>query len=541
MSLNQFPRRAFSGAATLQTFTGNGSTTTFTLSQEQFQNESFVFVDDVAQVPGVDFGINGTSLTFTSAPANNAEIIVRGFGVPTPLNNVSDGAITTAKIAESAITHSKLHTTAIQDKLGYTPVSPTQLTAEINNLIATAPGALNTLDELAAALGDDANFATTITNALATKATTTYVDNQIAAIDVSPTQVSDKVNSSTGYFDLPTGTTAQRPASPTTGMVRYNTTLDALEMYDGVVWTIVKSSFSATGGTIVSSGGYTYHAFTTSGTFQVSRGTKTAEVLLVAGGGGGGYQVGGGGGAGGLVYTSNFNLVPGNYTVTIGAGGAGTVNNTGGTSSNGGNTSITGATTAIGGGYGNNHSAGNYSSGASGGSGGGGGGRDSGQNSGGSGTAGQGNPGGTGMSSNWAGGGGGGAGGAGGNAGNNTGGAGGVGLQYSQFSQWGTSNPNVYSTTAGTALQNGGGWFAGGGGGSMNQQTDAGSFSNGGAGGGGRGYGDNGGVLGGSNHGEDGAPNTGGGGGGVRDVYGGGAYTRAGNGGSGILIIRYQI
>lgn len=44
------------------------------------------------------------------------------------------------------------------------------VTTAINNLIAAAPGALDTLDELAAALGDDANFATTITNALALKA-----------------------------------------------------------------------------------------------------------------------------------------------------------------------------------------------------------------------------------------------------------------------------------------------------------------------------------------------------------------------------------
>jgi sulfur carrier protein ThiS len=40
---------------------------------------------------------------------------------------------------------------------------------EIADLIAAAPGALDTLDELAAALGDDANFATTVTNSLATK------------------------------------------------------------------------------------------------------------------------------------------------------------------------------------------------------------------------------------------------------------------------------------------------------------------------------------------------------------------------------------
>ena len=41
---------------------------------------------------------------------------------------------------------------------------------EIANLINSAPGALDTLDELAAALGDDANFSATVTNNLALKA-----------------------------------------------------------------------------------------------------------------------------------------------------------------------------------------------------------------------------------------------------------------------------------------------------------------------------------------------------------------------------------
>jgi hypothetical protein len=40
----------------------------------------------------------------------------------------------------------------------------------ISNLVASAPSALNTLKELSDALGADANFATTITNALASKA-----------------------------------------------------------------------------------------------------------------------------------------------------------------------------------------------------------------------------------------------------------------------------------------------------------------------------------------------------------------------------------
>ncbi len=43
-------------------------------------------------------------------------------------------------------------------------------TAQVNAVIASAPAALNTLDELAAALGDDANFASTVTTNLATKA-----------------------------------------------------------------------------------------------------------------------------------------------------------------------------------------------------------------------------------------------------------------------------------------------------------------------------------------------------------------------------------
>ena len=40
---------------------------------------------------------------------------------------------------------------------------------ELASLVDSAPGTLNTLNELAAALGDDANFSTTVTNSIATK------------------------------------------------------------------------------------------------------------------------------------------------------------------------------------------------------------------------------------------------------------------------------------------------------------------------------------------------------------------------------------
>ena len=43
------------------------------------------------------------------------------------------------------------------------------VSTQVSNLISSAPGALDTLNELAAAIGDDSNFATTVTNSIATK------------------------------------------------------------------------------------------------------------------------------------------------------------------------------------------------------------------------------------------------------------------------------------------------------------------------------------------------------------------------------------
>ena len=50
-----------------------------------------------------------------------------------------------------------------------TPATTQYVTTAIGNLIDTAPSTLNTLNELAAALGDDVNFSTTVTNSIATK------------------------------------------------------------------------------------------------------------------------------------------------------------------------------------------------------------------------------------------------------------------------------------------------------------------------------------------------------------------------------------
>lgn len=51
-------------------------------------------------------------------------------------DKIASGAVTVADIPDGEITAAKLHTTAIQDKLGYTPVNPTDL--------STVNSALNT-------------------------------------------------------------------------------------------------------------------------------------------------------------------------------------------------------------------------------------------------------------------------------------------------------------------------------------------------------------------------------------------------------------
>lgn len=43
-------------------------------------------------------------------------------------------------------------------------------------------------------------------------------------------------NTSTGYFQVSIGTTAQRPGSPTTGMIRFNTSRGCFEGYTGSAW-----------------------------------------------------------------------------------------------------------------------------------------------------------------------------------------------------------------------------------------------------------------------------------------------------------------
>jgi len=70
----------------------------------------------------------------------------------------------------------------------------------VAGLVASAPGTLDTLNELAAALGDDANFATTVTNSIATKAD----DNAVVKLTGNQTVAGIKTFSSSPVVPAPT-------------------------------------------------------------------------------------------------------------------------------------------------------------------------------------------------------------------------------------------------------------------------------------------------------------------------------------------------
>tara|TARA_Y100000748_G_scaffold178832_2_gene149811 strand:- start:436 stop:1872 length:1437 start_codon:yes stop_codon:yes gene_type:complete len=287
----------------------------------------------------------------------------------------------------------------------------------------------------------------------------------------------------------------------------YNTILTPNDVsilygYNVIVENSQSATTNANGGTIITHGNYKVHVFTSSGTFEIVNGGTDIDFLIVGGGGAGGadpgsgWGSGGGGGGyitsygsisgGGSAVESKLQLSAGTYNVVVGAGGI-----TSNTAPTNGQDSSFASITSLGGGYGGIVTSG-YQAGGTGGSGGG----SYRGYAGGSGTSNQGFDGAAGVASGRSGGG---------------GGAGSPGVE-------GDGGDGLANAITGTIT-----YYAGGGGQGQNPDVGGGI---GGLGGGGDG-----------NYGadaSDGVANTGGGGGGAR------ADGTAGNGGSGIVIIRYK-
>ncbi len=139
-------------------------------------------------------GITGKPTSFT--PATHSHLIAQVTGLQTaldakaPLASPALSGTPTAPTAAVGNNTTQLATTAF-------------VAAAIGALIDAAPGAMDTLNELAAALGDDPNFATTVTNALAGKLS-------------AASNLSDLPNKTTARSNLGLGSIATQAANNVT-------------------------------------------------------------------------------------------------------------------------------------------------------------------------------------------------------------------------------------------------------------------------------------------------------------------------------------
>jgi len=102
--------------------------------------------------------------TYADGSAGNAQTAAQSYA--------DTGLALKASLASPALTGTPTAPTAAA-ATNTTQIATTAFVkTAIDNVVASAPGALDTLSELATALGSDANFSTTVTNSLATKAPT---------------------------------------------------------------------------------------------------------------------------------------------------------------------------------------------------------------------------------------------------------------------------------------------------------------------------------------------------------------------------------
>ena len=109
------PAQGFASIFNKQTFTANGSTTSFTLSNRvNNANDLEVFVGNVRQEPTEAYSASGLNLTMTQAPANGVSfyVIYKGFAQIT--TSPSDGSVGDAQIQNGSITAGKVQASFAQ-------------------------------------------------------------------------------------------------------------------------------------------------------------------------------------------------------------------------------------------------------------------------------------------------------------------------------------------------------------------------------------------------------------------------------------------
>lgn len=111
----------------------------------------------------------------------------RGYALPYPSNLLADDVLRLREALQAVDVDVEALFDGLALRLTQAQVEAL-ISSAVTGLVNGAPGALNTLEELAAALGDDANFAATVTNALSALETDiNSVETSVAAVDARVT------------------------------------------------------------------------------------------------------------------------------------------------------------------------------------------------------------------------------------------------------------------------------------------------------------------------------------------------------------------
>ena len=152
--LGTTPTQGFVGANPKQSFTANGSTTVFTLTNPVASaNDLEVFVGNVRQEPTAAYSAAGTTLTMSEAPDTGLNFYVINKSQAQVTTNPPDGSVGTAKITDDAVTTAKVADDAVTNaKIGASAVNTTELGTGINLTGKVATGHETLSDHVATSL-----------------------------------------------------------------------------------------------------------------------------------------------------------------------------------------------------------------------------------------------------------------------------------------------------------------------------------------------------------------------------------------------------
>jgi hypothetical protein len=331
-----------------QNTTGSAATLTTarTINGVSFNGSANITIADSTKAPTASPTFTGT----VSSPTFNATSTTNGGFQGIDADTITTPSFTWTSDLNTGMWH------AGADAIGFTTAGVNRITIN-NSGISGAGAGLTGLNgsnissgTVAAARVATLNQSTTGNAATATALQTARTINGVSFNGTANITVADSTKAPiasptfTGVVTSPTfkasgWTSAGRP-TPVEGMIGYNTTLNAYEIYNGNWQTLYAEPNSAT--------------------------AYLVQHLIVAGGGGGGSRVGGGGGGGGVLNGYTGVTIGTSYTITIGGGGATGANSAGSNGFVGANSSAF-SLTAIGGGNGMGLNGGAITTGGSGG------------------------------------------------------------------------------------------------------------------------------------------------------------------------------